>query len=84
MAISNIVGAVVYVSRVLHLPLPLNVNYANFIKAPERWCRYRFDNFVTSHQVMHFAVMVAAAIHLCGLLEAFMAVRSDAHVCVER
>ena len=51
------------------------------IQVPERYFPYKFDIFGASHQILHFAVIVAAVIHYCGLLNAFSIIRSDIHTC---
>ncbi|KAH0491860.1 hypothetical protein TgHK011_003263 [Trichoderma gracile] len=51
-------------------------------RVPERWFPYTFDIFGASHQIFHVAVMVAAVIHFCGLLQAFTIIRSNTAVCI--
>ncbi|KAI6081445.1 putative hemolysin-III channel protein Izh2 [Hypoxylon rubiginosum] len=50
-------------------------------RIPERWAPYRFDILGASHQIFHVAVMIAAWIHFCGLLEAFHGIRSRHDSC---
>ncbi|KAK2791460.1 hypothetical protein FQN53_002569 [Emmonsiellopsis sp. PD_33] len=38
---------------------------------PESWKRERFDIWGASHQIFHIFVVLAAAIHVCGLLAVF-------------
>ena len=60
----------------------LEAQYTDETQIPERWFPYTFDIFGASHQIFHVAVMVAAVIHFCGLLQAFSIIRSNAAVCV--
>lgn len=38
---------------------------------PERWRPGHFDIWGSSHQIFHVLVLLAAALHLVGLLKAF-------------
>lgn len=40
-------------------------------RVPERWRPGSFDIFGSSHQIFHILVVLAAAVHLVGLLKAF-------------
>ncbi|KAF2766435.1 HlyIII-domain-containing protein [Teratosphaeria nubilosa] len=40
-------------------------------RVPERWQPGRYDIFGSSHQIFHVLVLLAAAVHLVGLLKAF-------------
>ncbi|KAI0201727.1 hemolysin-III related-domain-containing protein [Astrocystis sublimbata] len=51
-------------------------------RIPERWAPYRFDLFGASHQIFHVAVLIAAWIHYCGLVEAFHGLRSGNDTCI--
>lgn len=51
------------------------------MQIPERWAPYKFDIYGASHQIFHIAVIIAAIIHFCGLLEAFAFLRSQVNVC---
>ena len=42
---------------------------------------YRFDIMGASYQLFHVAVIVAAVIHLCGLIEAFHMVHATETPC---
>jgi len=42
---------------------------------------YRFDIYGASHQIFHVAVLVAAVIHFCGVVEAFSIARMGPEVC---
>ena len=82
MATSNLVGAVIYAASMPACFCIANVYHGtDMIQVPERWAPYKFDMFGASHQLLHVMVMVAAAIHYWGLLEAFTNIRSDAHTC---
>ncbi|KAF2719803.1 putative hemolysin-III channel protein Izh2 [Polychaeton citri CBS 116435] len=50
-------------------------------RIPERWVPYRFDTFGASHQIFHFAIMIAAWIHFRGLVAAFQVIRAVPNVC---
>lgn len=43
--------------------------YAN--RVPEKWAPGRFDIWGSSHQIFHVFVLIAAAVHLTGLIKAF-------------
>ncbi|KAI1757954.1 putative hemolysin-III channel protein Izh2 [Xylaria castorea] len=51
-------------------------------RIPERWAPYRFDIYGASHQIFHVAVLIAAWIHFCGLVEAFHGLRSSNDTCI--
>ena len=40
-------------------------------RMPERWAPGKFDIWGSSHQIFHVLVLVAAALHLFGLIKAF-------------
>jgi adiponectin receptor len=51
------------------------------LRVPERWKPRTFDVFGASHQIFHIFVLVAAGIHLIGLLKAAGHKASETGIC---
>ena len=47
------------------------------IRFPERWWPRRFDIFGASHQLMHWAIVIAGLAWLVGTVQAFDAAHSN-------
>ena len=50
-------------------------------RIPERWAPGRFDIVGASHQIFHVFVLVAACLHLVGLLEAAEHMAGEGRIC---
>ena len=55
-AINFATGGIIYIAGAL----------IYMFRIPERFVAIKFDKCMASHQIMHFAVLIAAAIHFYG------------------
>lgn len=86
MAICNLAGAFTYAARVRRKDLSIcfskcEDNYTDCLQIPEKIRPYRYDIFGSSHQVLHFAVMLAGLAHMFGLFRAFDHIRTASSLC---
>ena len=80
MAITNSLGAVVYATRVTMLSSRKDRQLL-IIQIPERLFPFKFDIFGSSHQIFHVLVVIAAWLHLNGLLHASRVANNTAYAC---
>lgn len=80
MLVTNLVGAAVYAVRVSSVPHVFSACRSLF-QVPERWVRISCGICGSSHQIFHVLVVVAALLHLCGLVQALHAVRASTGIC---
>ncbi|SLM36823.1 Hly-III-related [Lasallia pustulata] len=55
------------------------VTYA--ARVPERWHPRKYDNWGSSHQVLHISVILAAVAHMIGLFRAFDFLHTHGVIC---
>ena len=80
MAVTNLLGATIYATRVTMLSAPKDRQLL-IIQIPERLFPFKFDIFGSSHQIFHVLVVIAAWLHLNGLLHASRVANNTAYAC---
>jgi adiponectin receptor len=80
MAGFNLIGAAAYAFRVSLTTR--SRSYTDEFQVPERWYPRRYDIYGSSHQILHFLVILAGLMHMFGLFSAFDFVHKQAQSCV--
>jgi adiponectin receptor len=81
MAGFNLAGAAAYAVRV-DLLRCCPQEYVDEFQVPERWYPRKHDIYGSSHQILHFLVILAGLTHMFGLLSAFDYLHGQSQPCL--